>query len=60
MTSSNSGMDYSNISNSVFSISIIILAFAIIIYFFKRQFAKLADIAEEIENNIEYSDEEIN
>jgi len=51
--------DHSSIANSVFSISIIILAFAVILYFFKRQFAKLADIAEEIENNIEYSDEEI-
>jgi hypothetical protein len=58
MTSSNISTDYSSISNSVFSISIIILAFAVILYFFKRQFAKLADIAEEIENNIEYSDEE--
>lgn len=56
---SDAGTDYSNISNSVFSISIIILAFAVILYFFKRQFAKLADIAEEIENNIECSDEEI-
>jgi len=59
ITSSNTNTDYSSISNSVFSISIIIIAFAIILYFFKRQFAKLADIAEEIENNIEYSDEEI-
>ena len=59
ITSSDTGTDYSSISNSVFSISIIILAFAVILYFFKRQFAKLADIAEEIENNIEYSDEEI-
>ena len=58
-SSSNTGTDYSSISNSVFSISIIIIAFAIILYFFKRQFAKLADIAEEIENNIEFSDEEI-
>ena len=59
ITSSDTGTDYSSISNSVFSISIIILAFAVILYFFKRQFAKLADIAEEIENNIEYTDEEI-
>lgn len=59
ITSSDTSTDYSSISNSVFSISIIIIAFAIILYFFKRQFAKLADIAEEIENNIEFSDEEI-
>jgi hypothetical protein len=53
MTSSDAGTGYSSISNSVFSISIIILAFAVILYFFKRQFGKLADIVEEIENNIE-------
>ena len=58
MNSNGMDTDYSSIANSVFSISIIILAFAVILYFFKRQFAKLADIAEEIENNIEYLDEE--
>jgi len=59
MTSSDVNTDYSGTANSVFSISLIIIAFAVILYFFKRQFAKLADIAEEIEKNIEYSDEKI-
>ena len=51
--------DYASISNSVFSISIILIAFSIIFYFFKKQFSKLADIAEEIENCTDFSDEEI-
>jgi uncharacterized membrane protein (DUF373 family) len=59
MFSSGTETDYSSVSNSVFSISIIILAFAVILYFFKRQFAKLAEIAEEIENGTECLDEEI-
>ena len=58
INSSDATTDYSSIANSVFSISIIILAFAVILYFFKRQFAKLAEIAEEIENNEEYLEEE--
>ena len=41
--------------DTIFSFSIICLAFGIIFNFFHRQFSKLADIAEEIENceNIE-------
>ena len=58
INSSDTTTDYSSIANSVFSISIIILAFAVILYFFKRQFAKLAEIAEELENNEEYLEEE--
>jgi hypothetical protein len=54
-----SEIDYSGTANSVFSLSIIFLAFAVILYFFKRQFGKLAEIAEEIENSAEFSDEEV-
>jgi hypothetical protein len=44
--------DFSQTSapNSILAISIIVLAIGVILYFFHCQFAKLAKIAEEIEN----------
>ena len=59
LNSANIDPDYASISNSVFSISLIFIAFAVIFYFFKKQFSKLADIAEEIENCADFSDEEL-
>ena len=47
----------SSVPGSIFSISIILIAVAAIMYFFEYQFAKLEKIAEEIENCEEYIDE---
>lgn len=46
----------SSYPNSILSISIIILAIAVIFYFFYSQFVKLAKIADEIENEEESND----
>jgi hypothetical protein len=59
MYSTGTNPDYASISNSVFSLSLIFIAFAVIFYFFKKQFSKLAEIAEEIENCTDFSDEEV-
>jgi amino acid permease len=48
---------YNALSQTFLALSIIIFAFSGIIYFFKRQFAKLANIADEIEKSV-YDDEE--
>ena len=47
-------LSVSSIPGSIFSISIILLAVAAIMYFFEYQFAKLEKIVEEIENCEEY------
>lgn len=38
------------------SFSILLIAFGLILYFFKRQFLKLARIADEIEHNEDYKE----
>ena len=45
------------IPGSIFAFSIIFLAVSVIFYFFNCQFAKLAKIAEEIENSEEHLEE---
>jgi hypothetical protein len=42
---------YIGLSEILFSLSIILLAFSAIIYFLKRQFDKLANIADKIDSN---------
>lgn len=42
-----------NFSGIMFSFSILLIAAGLILYFFKRQFNKLAEIANEIEQNSE-------
>jgi hypothetical protein len=44
--------EYMVLSEIFLSLSIILLAFSAIIYFFKRQFDKLANIADEVENGV--------
>lgn len=48
---------YSVLSQTFLALSIILLAFSAIIYFFRIQFDKLANIADEIEKSV-YEDEE--
>ena len=43
-------------ADSIIAFSIILFAVGIILYFFHYQFAKLAEIAEEIENNEEFEE----
>lgn len=47
-----------NYPNSIFAFSIIILAIAVIFYFFYSQFVKLAKIADEIEEESDDSNKE--
>jgi hypothetical protein len=46
----------SNYSGSIIALSILFLSIGIILYFFHRQFSKLAKIAKEIENESEIKD----
>ena len=48
---SSSKNEYKVLSEIFLSLSIILLAFSVIIYFLKRQFEKLTNIADEIENS---------
>jgi hypothetical protein len=52
--------DFSQTSapNSILAISIILFAIGVILYFFHCQFAKLARIANEIENSENYKDKD--
>jgi len=63
LTDKSSGLYDISISSapgSVFSISIICIFIGIVLYFFERQFAKLDQICEEIENgDIFISDDEV-
>ena len=43
-------------ADSIIAFSIILFAVGVILYFFHYQFAKLAEIAEEIENSEEFED----
>ncbi len=47
---------YNILSEIFLALSIILLAFSAIMYFFKRQFDKIADIADEIENSVSEED----
>jgi len=48
----------STVPESLLSLSLISLAIGVIMYFFSCQFAKLEKIAEEIENNDEFKEEQ--
>ena len=48
----------SHYPKSILSLSVIIIAISVIFYFFHIQFSKLAEIADEIENNEFYEDTE--
>ena len=43
-------LSISNFPDIIISLSILLIAFGIILYFFNRQFSKLAEIADEIEH----------
>jgi hypothetical protein len=43
-------LSISNFPGIIISISILLISFGIILYFFNRQFSKLAEIAEEIDH----------
>jgi hypothetical protein len=48
----------SNLIDSIFAFSILILSISFILYFFHRQFKKLAEITKEIENDLNIQDNE--
>ncbi len=47
-----------NYPNSIFALSIIILAISVIFYFFYSQFVKLAKIPDEIEEEVEENEKQ--
>ena len=49
-------LSLSDFPGLIISFSILLLSFGLILYFFKRQFLKLARIADEIEHNEEYKE----
>ena len=49
---------YNVLSETFLALSIILFAFSAILYFFKKQFDKLANIADEIENSVYEEDVE--